>query len=106
MPGSQKIIMTASAHHSNLGGSLVLLDRSRGTEEDGADRAAHARGALPRDEKPTSNMYYANPYPLAEEHYLVAWSDRHLPPHCRVDNDRAEPGQSPAACISTTPSAT
>ena len=35
--------------------------------------------------------YYANPYPLSEQHYLVAWSDRHLPPHCRVDDTNQNP---------------
>jgi len=28
-----------------------------------------------------SPTYYANPYPLSEQFYLVAWSDRPLPPH-------------------------
>ena len=34
--------------------------------------------------------YYANPWPLSEEYYLVAWSDRPLPPHTRSSiDDRA-----------------
>jgi hypothetical protein len=32
VPGSRRLIFTACAHHSNMGGSLVLLDRTRGTE--------------------------------------------------------------------------
>ena len=39
VPGSHKLIFTATAHHSITGGSLVLLDRTRGTE---FDAAAHA----------------------------------------------------------------
>ena len=38
-----------------------------------------------------AESYYANPYPLSEEHYLAAWSDRHLPPHCRVDDTNQNP---------------
>ncbi len=33
IPNSQKLVFTAAAHHSILGGSLCLLDRTRGTEE-------------------------------------------------------------------------
>ena len=51
IPNSQKLVFTASAHHSIVGGSLVLLDRSRGTEGRRTDRAAHARGALPGDRR-------------------------------------------------------
>ena len=49
IPNSQKLVFTASAHHSILGGSLVLLDRTPRHGGGLADRAAHAGGALPRD---------------------------------------------------------
>jgi hypothetical protein len=90
VPGSQKIVMTASAHHSNLGGSIVLLDRGRGTEDSAPIVRLTPEVPFPETEQ-NIGMYYANPYPLSEEHFLVAWSDRHLPPHCRVDNTDQNP---------------
>ncbi|HUT31505.1 MAG TPA: hypothetical protein VMX13_17065 [Sedimentisphaerales bacterium] len=38
--------------------------------------------------------YYANPYPLSEDYYLVAWSDRKLPPHAgssQIKDERNPP---------------
>ena len=90
IPNSQKLIMTAGAHHSNVGGSLVLLDRGRGTEETAPVVRLTPEVPFPETES-WANMYYANPFPLSEEHYLVTWSDRKLPPHCRVDNTEQNP---------------
>jgi len=80
IPNSHKLIFTASAHHSITGGSLALLDRSRGTE--GADPITRLTPdvCFPEAEG-WSPTYYANPYPLSEQFYLVTWSDRPLPPH-------------------------
>ncbi len=90
IPHSQKLVVTAGAHHSNIGGSLILVDRSRGMEE--AMPIVRLTPDTPFPETETSvDFYYANPYPLSEEHYLVAWSDRKLPPHCRVDGTEQNP---------------
>jgi len=72
IPGSHKIIFTASAHHAQTMGSLVLLDPAVQTE-----------GALPMirltPEVPFPEIEgwpatsYANPWPLSERFYLVAW---------------------------------
>ncbi len=90
IPGSHKMVFTASAHHSITGGSLVLLDRSRGTEEHGPIVRLTPEVVFPETEG-WPDTYYANPWPLSEEHYLVAWSDRRLPPHCRVDDSPQNP---------------
>jgi len=90
IPGSSKLVFTASAHHSITGGSLVLLDRSRGLEDSAPILRLTPEVPFPETEG-GANMYYANPYPLSEEHYLVAWSDRGLPPHCRVDDSQRNP---------------
>ncbi len=90
IPGSQKLIITAGPHHSNVGGSLVLLDRTRGMEEAAPIVRLTPEVPFPETEG-WANMYYANPFPLSEEHYLVAWSDRKLPPHCRVDDSGQNP---------------
>ncbi|MHC4665492.1 MAG: HzsA-related protein [Planctomycetota bacterium] len=90
VPDSHKIIFTGAAHHSITGGSLVLLDRTRGTE--GADPIVRLTPEVPFPETEAwADMYYANPYPLSEQHYLVAWSDRRLPPHSRVDESEKNP---------------
>ena len=90
IPNSQKLIITAGAHHSNVGGSLVLLDRTRGTEETAPIVRLTPEVPFPETEG-WADSYYANPYPLSEDHYLVAWSDRKLPPHCRVDDTEKNP---------------
>jgi cytochrome c553 len=90
IPNSQKLICTAGAHHSNVGGSLILLDRSRGTEEAAPLVRLTPEVAFPETEA-WADTYYANPYPLSEEYYLVAWSDRRLPPHGRFDDANQNP---------------
>jgi hypothetical protein len=90
IPNSQKLVFTACADHSNLGGSLVLLDRRRGTE--GAAAIVRLTPEVPFPETEANvNCYYAAPYPLSEEHYLVGWADHRLPPHCRVDDTEQNP---------------
>ena len=90
IPGSHRLICTAGAHHSNVGGSLILLDRNLGTEEAAPVVRLTPEVPFPETEAFVES-YYANPYPLSEQHYLVAWSDRHLPPHCRVDDTNQNP---------------
>lgn len=90
VPGSRKLIFTASAHHSILGGSLVLFDRTRGTEGDAPLERLTPEVPFPETEA-NAGSYYVNPWPLSEEHFLVSWSDRPLPPHCRVDDSERNP---------------
>lgn len=90
IPNSSKLVCTASAHHSITGGSLVLLDRSKGTEGPAPITRLTPEVPFPETEA-NVGCYYANPYPLSEEHFLVAWSDRALPPHSRVDDTVQNP---------------
>ncbi len=80
VPGSSKLLFTAAAHHSNTGGSLVLLDRARGNEYERPLVRLTPEVRFPETEG-WPQHYYANPYPLSEDFYLVAWSDQPLPPH-------------------------
>jgi hypothetical protein len=80
VPGSHKLVFTAAAHHSNMGGSLVLLDRTRGTEFDRPLERLTPEVCFPETEG-WPDHYYANPYPLSEQFFLVSWSDRRLPRH-------------------------
>jgi len=80
IPNSQKLIFTATAHHSITGGSLVLFDRNRGIEYEDALTRLTPEVCFPEAEG-WPNSYYSGPYPLSEQHFLVAWSDRKLPAH-------------------------
>jgi len=79
IPGSSKLIFTASGHHAFTGGSLVLLDLNKGADGEWPMTRLTPEVCFPEIEgwPPT---YFTSPYPLSEEHYLVAWSDRPLPP--------------------------
>lgn len=90
VPGSHKLVFTASAHHSIIGGSLVLFDRTRGLEGDAPLTRLTPEVPYPETEANVGS-YYANPWPLSEQHFLTAWSDRRLPPHCRVDDTDRNP---------------
>jgi len=90
IPGSQKVIFTAAAHHSILGGSLCLLDRTRGTEEAAPLVRLTPEVPFPETEA-AADHYYVNPWPLSEEYYLVGWADRRLPPHTRVESQEQNP---------------
>jgi hypothetical protein len=90
IPNSHKLVFTASAHHSILGGSLVLFDRTRGTEEAAPIVRLTPEVPFPETEA-WADHYYANPWPLSEEYYLVGWADRRLPPHTRIETQEANP---------------
>ncbi|HAK97194.1 MAG TPA: hypothetical protein DCM87_19945, partial [Planctomycetes bacterium] len=90
IPGSTRLVFTASAHHSITGGSLALLDRAKGTEGERPLARISPEVRFPESEG-WDGAYYANPWPLSETYHLVAWSDRRLPPHAgsaRIVDDR------------------
>ena len=72
IPGSHKLIFTASGHHAQTMGSLVLLDPSAGT--DGTPPITRLTPEVPFPEIEGWPMTsYANPWPLSERFHLVAW---------------------------------
>lgn len=87
IPGSSKLVFTAGAHHSIAGGTLCLLDRSRGTEGDAPLTRLTPEVHFPETEA-NDGQYFASPWPLSEEYFLVAWSDQPLPPHCRATEEQ------------------
>ncbi len=89
VPQSHKLIFTASAHHSITGGSLALLDTTVGNEFERPLTRLTPEVPFPETEA-WSESYYASPFPLSETHYLVAWSDRKLPPHRLMPPDDPE----------------
>ena len=72
IPGSDKIIFTASGHHSQTMGSLVLLNPAVDTE--GAAPITRLTPETPFPEiEGWPRAFYANPWPLSERTHLVAW---------------------------------
>jgi len=72
IPGSHKIIFTASGHHSQTMGSLVLLDPAIGTEGQAPITRLTPDTPFPEIEG-WPRAFYANPWPLSERSHLVAW---------------------------------
>ncbi len=87
IPGSTKLVFTAGAHHSIAGGTLCLLDRSRGTEGDAPLTRLTPDVHFPETEA-NDGQYFATPWPLSEEYFLVGWADQPLPPHCRATDEQ------------------
>jgi hypothetical protein len=83
IPGSSKLVFTAGAHHSIAGGTLCLLDRTRGAEGDAPLTRLTPEVRFPETEG-NDGQYFASPWPLSEEYFLVGWADQPLPPHCRA----------------------
>ena len=86
VPGSNKLIFTATAHHSITGGSLVLFDRRLGIEHETPLVRLTPDVPFPETEG-RALAYYAHPWPLSEEYYLACWSDRPLPAHRAFNPD-------------------
>ena len=91
IPQSQKIIFTASAHHSHAGGSLVLLDTRKGVDGRPPMTRLTPEVAFPEIEG-WSNCYFANPYPLAEQHYVATFSPVRLARHAFAKDGSPVPG--------------
>ena len=97
IPGSHRIAFVAGAHHANVGGSLVLLDpaKARLDADTGQDRFESLERLTPEVCFPETsegwpNSYFHSPWPLSEDHYLVAFSFDPLPGmggHTRRDSE-------------------
>ncbi len=73
VPGSHKLLFTASAHHAFTAGSICLLDNALCTEGQEPLTRYTPEVCFPETEG-WPRTYYNSPYPLAEKYYLVAWS--------------------------------
>lgn len=77
VPNSHKIVFTASGHHAQTMGSLVLLDPSVGTEGKSPVTRLTPEVCFPEIEG-WPRTYYSSPWPLSERFYLVAWGGEGL----------------------------
>ena len=85
VPGSNKILFVAGAHHLDVGGPLVMLDPQLvrydpEKSEDTLDCIQRLTPELPfpetAEDTPESrcDQYYFSPFPLSEDFYLTAYS--------------------------------
>ncbi|MGD0093202.1 MAG: hypothetical protein ABSE73_25085, partial [Planctomycetota bacterium] len=74
IPGSGKIVFTASAHHSITGGSIAILDPSVSANSQEAIQRLTPAVRFPEAEEHNIPEYYAAPWPLSEKYYLAAYS--------------------------------
>lgn len=77
IPGSHKMILTASAHHSITGGSLAILDPLRAMDGLEAIQRLTPEVCFPEVEG-WPQTYYVNPFPLSEKYFLTGWSNQPL----------------------------
>ena len=79
IPGTGKIIATGAAHHSVTGGSIFIIDPN--VDYDGHEAIERITPEVPFPEAESwPNSYYATPWPLSEDLYLVSFShDRLIP---------------------------
>ncbi len=94
IPGSNKIVFVAGAHHADVGGSLVVVDPTKIKihKKTGEDDFSSLELLTPEVCFPEANgwpnSYFHSPWPLSENYYLVSFSFDPLPgmgPH--VDED-------------------
>jgi hypothetical protein len=85
IPGSDKIVFIAGAHHADVGGSMVLFDPARRrldpiTGEDSLDalEVLTPEVCFPESDGWPSS-YFHSPWPLSEDAFLVAFSHDPLP---------------------------
>jgi hypothetical protein len=85
IPGSDKLLFLAGAHHADVGGSLVLLDPRRAgfDPNTGEDRLDAIEVLTPEICFPESEgwpkSYFHSPWPLSEDTMLVSFSFDPLP---------------------------
>jgi len=89
IPGSDRILFVAGAHHADVGGSLVVFDPSRARldPESGGDRFEAIEVLTPEVCFPEGNRkdggwpksYFHSPWPLSENYFLVAFGYGPIP---------------------------
>ena len=85
VPGSRRLLFTASAHHAITAGSIVRLDTALGTEAADPLTRLTPEVCFPEMEGwPTT--YYNSPWPLSDRYYLCAWSPYPIRPEGRLND--------------------
>ncbi len=74
IPHSEKIVFTASAHHSITAGAIAVVDPNAGLNGMQAITRITPQVPFPEAESRSIREYYAAPWPLSEQFFLVAYS--------------------------------
>jgi len=90
IPGSRKIVFTASAHHSITAGSIAVVDPAVAVDGEIAITRITPEILFPESESRDIREYYEAPWPLSERYFLVAYSPTALV---------WEPGANPANAL-------
>ncbi len=78
IPRSNKIVFTASAHHSVTGGAIAIVDPDVDVDGEAALTRITPKIPFPESESRKIEEYYAAPWPLSERYFLVAYSPKPL----------------------------
>ncbi len=89
IPGTTKVVFTASAHHSITGGSIAIVDTRLGNNGEHALTRITPEVKFPEAEGGIAE-YYDSPWPLSEDYFLVGYSPKPLV---------MEPGANDAAAL-------
>lgn len=79
IPGSNRILFVAGAHHADVGGSLVIVDptaaRLKGDGEDDLDSIERLTpyAAFPETGKDWGRCFFHSPWPLSETYFLASF---------------------------------
>ncbi len=74
IPGSRKVVATATAHHHYTAGSLIMIDPRVGQDGPEPITRITPEVAFPETEGWNLAGSHASPYPLSEELFLTAYS--------------------------------
>lgn len=85
IPGSRKVVATATAHHSYTAGSIIVVDPYLGQDGPEPITRITPETAFPETEG-WADSAYATPWPLSEDLFLVAYSAN---PHTSQGKQRA-----------------
>lgn len=88
VPGSHKIVCTATAHHGYTAGSIVLIDPRKGLDELVPLTRITPEIVFPETEGWPIGAY-ANPYPLCEDLFLAAYTPDKLTREGQVQAENA-----------------
>ena len=83
IPGSQRLLVIGSGHHTDQSGKLMRLDRSKGTQEDeGLEYVAPLRAFVANrdDFFGQQGELFQYPLPIDEDNYLVSFNPEGGPP--------------------------
>ncbi len=85
IPGSRKVVATATAHHSYTAGSIIVIDPYRGQDGQEPITRITPETVFPETEG-WADSAYATPWPINEDLFLVAYS---AAPHTSQGKNRA-----------------